>query len=230
MVGVLVLVDEDMAEPPLVERRDVRERAEQVDRLADEVVEVEGVGAREALRILAKDLDEHALGGVAEVRSPRVGLHVLQLVLELGDASGGRAHGEPQGVGVEVLDDPLEERPAVGRVVDGEALREPEILGFASQDSHARGVEGGDPHALGGLADDLVHAFAHLRGRLVREGDREDLARPRLARLEQPGDATREHTRLARAGSGDDEECGAAVFDGDALLWIEAGEQGGFGL
>ena len=43
VVRVLVLVDEDVAEPPLVQRRDLRERAEQVDRLPDQVVEVERV-------------------------------------------------------------------------------------------------------------------------------------------------------------------------------------------
>ena len=44
MVRVLVLVDEDVAEPLAVDVGDVREGAEQVHRLGDEVVEVERVG------------------------------------------------------------------------------------------------------------------------------------------------------------------------------------------
>jgi hypothetical protein len=43
-------------------------------------------------------------------------------------------------------------------------------------------VERRDPHALRDVADEPCDALAHLAGGLVGEGDREDLARPRLAR------------------------------------------------
>ena len=68
VVGVLVLVDEDVPEPAAVDVGDVRERAEEVHGLADEVVEVEGVRPLQRALVVAEHVDEHALGGVAHVR------------------------------------------------------------------------------------------------------------------------------------------------------------------
>jgi len=117
---------------------------------------------------------------------------------------------------------------AVAGVVDGEPAGVPEDLGLAPQDAHARGVERRDPHPLGALrADERADALPHLARRLVREGDREDLARPRLPRLEQARDAVREHTGLARAGSRDDEQGAAAVEHGLPLLRVQPVEQRG---
>ncbi len=225
MVGVLVLVDEDVPESPLVERRDARESPEQVDGLRDEIVEVEGVGTGELARVTAEDLDEDGLCGVGEVGVPRIALDILQLVLGLRDAAGDLAHGEAVGVGVEVLDDALEEGARVGGVVDREAPGVAEALRLSAQDAHARRVEGRDPHALGRLPDERLDAIPHLSGGLVGEGDREDLARPGVARLDEVGDAPREHARLARSCPGDDEKGLSPIDDGLALRRVEALEQ-----
>jgi hypothetical protein len=72
VIRVLVLVDEDVPEAPLVERGDLREGTEEVDRLGDEVVEVERAGIAEATRVLAEDLEEHDLLRVVRVRIARV--------------------------------------------------------------------------------------------------------------------------------------------------------------
>ena len=50
------------------------------------------------------------------------------------------------------------------------------------------------------------HALAHLARGLVGEGDREDLAGPRVAGGEQVGDAPGQHPGLARPGARDDEQ------------------------
>ncbi|MBG9885476.1 hypothetical protein ABE10_02510, partial [Bacillus toyonensis] len=63
-----------------------------------------------------------------------------------------------------LLDQALDERPRIAGVVDREVLGEPELLGLAPQDPHARGVEGGDPHAPRGVAHELADALAHLAG------------------------------------------------------------------
>ena len=228
MVGVLVLVDQDVPEPPLVVRGHLREGAEQVDGLPDQVVEVEGVRSGEVAGVLAENLQEHPLGRVVEVRPARVRLHILQLVLQLGYLAYRLARGEAEAVGVELLDDPLDERLAVAGVVDREALGIAEVLRFAAKDAHAGRVERRDPHALGLATHQLLHAFAHLCCGLVGEGDGEDLARPCLLRFEQARDAAGQHAGLAGARAGDDEQRGAAVFDGDALLRIEAFEEGRF--
>ena len=62
------------------------------------------------------------------------------------------------------------------------------------------------PAGARGRPDEILDAFAHLRGGLVREGDREDLGRLRPDRGEQMGDAAREHARLSGARAGDHEE------------------------
>ena len=67
------------------------------------------------------------------------------------------------------------ETPAVGFVVDGEALAVAEAVRLRAQDPDARRVEGRNPHALRDLAEKLAQPMAHLVGRLVREGDREHL-------------------------------------------------------
>ena len=46
-------------------------------------------------------------------------------------------------------------------------------------------------------ADKHLHPFTHLPRRLVREGDREDLVRPRATRIEQVGDPVRQYASLA---------------------------------
>ncbi len=225
MVGVLVLVDQHVPEPALVERRHLGEGPEQVHRLADQVVEVHRVGAAQARRVAAEDLEEHDLFGVIGVDVARIRLDVGELVLELGDLGAHVAGGEAEGVGIHLLDDPLDERAAVGGVVDGEALRHAHHLGLTTQDAHARGVERRDPHSLGGTADELVDPLAHLGRRLVGEGDGEDLARPRLPALQQPGDAAGEHARLARSGARDDQQGRPAVQHRLALARVEPLEQ-----
>ena len=225
VVGVLVLVDQDVPIPPLVQRGDLREGAEQVHRLSDQVVEVEGVRAGETARVLTEDLQEHPLGRVIEVRPARVGFYVVQLVLEFRDPAGDRTDGEAEGVGSQILDDAFEERTRIGRVVDREAAREPEVLRFAPEDAHAGGVEGRDRHPLSDLAEQGRHALPHLGRCLVRERDGEDLARPRLAGVDQARDPPGEHARLPGAGSGDDQQGGPAVFDGFALLRVQSVEQ-----
>ena len=226
VVGVLVLVHQEVPEPALVERRDLGEGTEQVHGLRNEVVEVERVRAVQLGRVAPEQLEEHDLRRVVRVDLAAVALDVDELVLELRDLARDGAHRETQRVGLHVLHEPLDEGARVGRVVDRETAREAELLGLAAQDAHARRVERRDPHALRGVpADELLDALAHLARRLVRERDGENLARPQLAIADEPGDAPREHARLARASARDDEERLRARLHGRELLRVEALEQ-----
>ncbi len=224
-VGVLVLVDQDVPEAAAVGVGDLRERTEQVDGLPDEVVEVEGVRLLQLALVVGEHLGEDALGRIRHVRLPREGLRVLQLVLQLRDARLDGCRGVAVRVGLVLLDEPLDERARVAGVVDRERLREAELLGLAPQDPHARRVERRDPHASRRVADELLDALAHLPCGLVREGDREDLAGPRLALTQQQGDAAGEHAGLARSRTGDDEQRLTAVGDCFELLRVESREQ-----
>ena len=83
MVGVLVLVDQDVPESAAVVLGDVGEQLQDRDRRRDEVVEVEGVRPAQAALVLAVGLGEHLLHVVG--RAAGVGLVVDELVLEVRD-------------------------------------------------------------------------------------------------------------------------------------------------
>ena len=104
-----------------------------------------------------------------------------------------------------LLDDRLDDAHLVGLVVDREVRLVGKPRRLAAEDAPAGGVEGHHPHALGDVAEDGLEAALHLPGRLVREGDGEDLVRLHAAGRDEMGDAVGEHARLPRAGAGDDE-------------------------
>ena len=225
VVRVLVLVDQDMTEAAVVVLGDGRVIGEQPDRAHDEVVEVQGVGLREAPLVLGvrggDDARDRVVGGgVRELR----GAH--QLVLLVRDPR--RHHFRREALDVDVLrlEDHLDEALGVLRVVDGERGGQPRRGMLGAQDPHARGVEGRHPHPPRVRPDQPADALAHLGGGLVREGDRQDLPGPRPARGQEIRDAVRERARLAGPGARHDEQGPAGVRDGRALLGVESVEQG----
>ena len=73
------------------------------------------------------------------------------------------------------LDHLLHEADLVVGVEDGEVGLEPDQLGMAAQDLDADRVERAEPrHALDGAADQVADALLHLARRLVGEGDGQD--------------------------------------------------------
>ena len=75
-------------------------------------------------------------------------------------------------------------------------------------------------------ADQRGDPGRHLAGRLVGEGDGQDLVRRHVPRGQQVGDPVGEHPGLARARAGHDKQRAALVHDGSALLRIESVEKG----
>ncbi len=225
VVGVLVLVHEDVPEAAAVVVGDIRERLEEVDRGHDDVVEVQGVGLAQPRLVHPVRLGDRLLEAVG--RLVREGLLVDELVLEVGDLGAEGLGREPLGVEVQVPADQGHQALGVGRVVDREGRGEAQLLGLAAQDAHARAVEGGDPHGVRPRADQFLDALLHLARGLVGEGDREDLARVHTARAEQMRDAVRQDAGLAGAGAGDDEQRAAGVDHGGLLLVVEPLQEGG---
>ena len=183
VVRVLILIDEHMPEPALVERRDIRKRAEKVDGLGDDVVEVERIRPAKSGGVPLEYLNEPGLLRIVHIDAAGKGVDVGQLVFELRDATRHPAGGEADRVCAELLDDPFEKGTLVGGVVDGETLLHAHRFSLPAQDARAGGMERRDPHALGRIPDERFHALPHFGGRLVREGDGEDLARPGLTGL-----------------------------------------------
>ncbi len=228
VVGVLVLVDHHVAEPPAVVLGHVGESLQDVNRCHDQVVEVQRVGLAQPLLVHPVGLAQHPLAVGGLLGDPAaVRLLVDQVVLEVGHLRGEAARRVALGVEVELAHDQRHHPLGVGGVVDRERRLEPDRAGLAAQDPHAGRVEGRDPHPVGPRADQADDALAHLARGLVGEGDGEDLAGPHAPGRQQVGDAVGQHPRLARAGAGDDQQRAALVDDRLALLGVEPLEQRG---
>ena len=72
-----------------------------------------------------------------------------------------------------------------------------------------------------GIRDHPLHPLPHFIGRLVRKGDRQDIARIDVPLADQVRDPAGDHPRLAAARAGQDQERPVAVQDSLALGRIE---------
>ena len=229
VVGVLVLVDHDVPEPPAVVLRDLREVLQHRDGLADEVVEVQRVGRTQPPLVLAEDGGDGAgqlVGARLQRRDGALGGD--ELVLEVGDRVGQQARRVPLDVQAHVLADHQQQAARVVGVVDGEVRVQPrQQRGLVAQDAHTGGVERRDPHVAGPRADQGHDPLAHLGGGLVGERDGQDLAGTDVAGGQQVGDPAGQHGGLARAGAGHDEQRRTLVQHRLPLLRVETIEEFG---
>ncbi len=229
VVGVLVLVDQDVPEPPPVVLGDLREGLQHSDRLADQVVEVQRVGRPQPALVFGVHLGDDAGQFLAAPpsRSAAACSRLDQLVLQVGDVVGQQPRRVPLGVEAHVLGDHHQQAPRVVGVVDREVGVQPrQQRRLVAQDPHAGRVERRHPHGpwpLGPTRCD--HALAHLRGGLVGERDGQDLADADVAGGQQVGDAAGQHRRLARARARDDQQRRALVQHRLALLRVEPLEE-----
>jgi len=216
-VGVLVLIDQHMAQRLLPLGAHLGEVAQEAQRHADQVVEIHALVGRQALFVA---LHDHGDAALVVVLGLGEGLGAVEAgVLPGADgplplARGGDVGGAAGGV--------LDDAGHVVGVEDAELGLQAEHGAVFAHHAHAQGVEGADQHVLGRAADQVLRALAHFRGRLVREGDGGDAARLQ-AGLDQPADLHRDHARLARAGAGQHEAGPLRVVDGLELGEVETG-------
>ena len=224
VVGVLVLVDEDVAETGGVALADLGEELQDVDGADEEVVEVHRVHAVQLALVGAVDVGDGLLEEGADHLG--VGVGVAQLVLGVGDLGVDRAGREALGVDAQVVEAALDQPARVGGVVDRELAGVAQPGGLGAEHARAGGVEGHHPHRAHAAAHQQLGAVAHLPRRLVGERDGQDLVGLGGVGGHQVGDAVGEHARLARARAGEDELRPGPVGDGLPLGLVEAAEQG----
>ena len=217
-VGVLVLVDHDEPEALAVAAPARLVGLEQLLRLQQEVVEVEGVGLGQGAPVPVVDLGRELAPG-APAFAPEA-LRRLSPVLRAADVAEGLPGRQQLVVGVEVGEDAADHRQLVGGVVDDEVAG-PLDPALAAQDPRAEGVEGRDPEAAAPGVDQLPDPAAHLLGRLVRERDGEDLVRRGAAVRDQPGGAVRDDPGLPRPRPRDDQERAVGVQHRPLLLGVQ---------
>ena len=229
VIGVLVLVDQDVAEAPPVVLGDLRVALQQRHRLADQVVEVQRVGRPQPALVLGVDLGDdpgEVIGGLVQGGRRPAGSD--QLVLEVGDRVGQQPRRVPLDVDAHIAADHQQQPAGVVGVVDGEVRVQPvQQRGLIAQNPHTGGVKRRHPHIPRPRADQGGHPLAHLRGGLVGERDGQDLPGADVAGRQQVGDAAGQHRRLTRPRTGHDQQRGTLVQDGPVLLGIESVEQSG---
>ena len=136
VVGVLVLVDEDVAVAVGVLLADPVVAAQQGDGAQQQVVEVERAGAAQDLLVLLEAVDELRVA-VAVLRGPQL-LRGEHPVLPLADLPDQAARGQRVLVVVELLYREACGLELVGGVVDGEARRDVDVPAVGAQDGGRR--------------------------------------------------------------------------------------------
>jgi hypothetical protein len=222
VVGVLVLVDEDVPERLLPAGERLRKALEDFDGEHQQVVEVHRVAVVQALLVEGVDLGN---GLVVERRNAaEVLVRADQLVLRVRDLRVDPARDKALRIALEVLEALLDEADLVGLVVDREVRAVAEARRLTAEDAAASGVEGEDPDRAREVPEQALEARAHLLRRLVRERDREDLVRFHAAGRDEVRDAVGKDARLPGAGAGDHEQRPLSGQDGLLLDRIQVGE------
>ncbi len=178
VVGVLVLIDQDVPELTPPQGGHVGKGLEQVDRDHDDVVEVHRPGGDEPALVLSVRFGQRFLS--VSVRARRHGLVVEQLVLERGHLGRHRLRRMVLGVEVKLSADQSHQSLGVGLVVDRKRGWVAESVSLPPQDPNAGRVKGEQPHTARLRPGQRLRSCGHLTRRLVGEGDREYLRRRRI--------------------------------------------------
>ena len=224
-VGVLVFVDQDVAEGPVIALQHLRRLLEQGERVQQQVAEVAGVEGPKPVLVDGVELHGPAAGQVPRLARRDLGgpkapvlpaldrrQHGARRPLLVVDSLGGQ--------------DLLHEPQLVVGVDDGEVGAEPGPLGMRPQHPRRQRVEGAEPPALDRAAEQPGDPVLHLLRRLVGEGDGQDLAGGGPPAAQKPGQARGQHPRLAGAGTRQHQDRAVQGLDRLALGGIERRDQG----
>ena len=221
-VGVLVLVDHDVLELPAVPLAHLLGLLEELDRLEQQIVEIERVALLQRDQVFLVDLRDLL---VAQIPGAAQRLGPLHPVLRLADAREGLSWRHQLVVDPELALGLLDDGDLIGRVVDHEVARQPDVRRFPPQQPRAQGMECRQPHPVRVVAQQRLDPLAHLAGRLVGEGDRQHLIRGRVAVADEIRDAIRDDARLPRTRARENHHGSFGMQDRFTLFGIELVEE-----
>ena len=204
LVRVLVLVDHDVLEAPLILEEDRFILLKKLHGLEQQIVEVHGVVLAQSLVVQIVDLRDHAAVHLVAVDA-LVLLRRAPLFLAVADAAEEIVLVELLRVDVQLFARVLDDRLLVRRIVNGKIPAVADGVGVTSQDSQACRVECQDPH-IDARSDECLHPVAHLLGRLVGEGDRQNVVRVHAHFPDQICDPAGHGAGLAASGSRQNEQ------------------------
>ena len=197
-IGVLIFVDEDVAEPPAVLLEQVIVLLEDLDHVEQEIAEIDRVQRLQPRLVFgvergALPVEGAGIGGGDLVGRQRA---ILPAVDDRGQLPRRPAFLVDPGGADQLFHQP----DLVVGVEDGEIGLQPHELRMAAQKLDADRVKRAEPgHPLDGLPHQLSHAPAHLARGLVGEGDGQDLVRPRRPGGQKMRDPRGQRARLAGA-------------------------------
>ena len=218
-VGVLVLIDQQIADLVLPALTHLLIALEQQGGHHDKVVKIQRVIGHHLAVITLIELghqhlfrpagDTHGAGGQDEVVLPvgdlaDKGRELVLVVVEL------------------VFSQFFQQRQLVGVVEQGEVCLEIQALVLTTNDIETQGMEGGDhqpPRLL--AAQSLADPLLHLPRRLVGKGDRGDVARVIAALLHQIGNLVGDDAGLARSGTRQHQARAGNILDRFVLIGVE---------
>ncbi|MPL84433.1 hypothetical protein SDC9_30398 [bioreactor metagenome] len=224
-VGVLILVDKDIAEPALILRQHIRVGLEDRHHMQQQIAEIDGIQRAQPVLIGGVKL------GAAVVEGRGLGaLHPLgrqRAVLPAVDDARELARRPALLVHVRGEDQLFQQPDLVVGVEDGEVRLQPDEFRMPPQQLDADRVEGAQPrHPLDRTAEQPAHALLHLARGLVGEGHGEDLVRAATARMDQMRDARGQGLGLAGAGARQHQHRAVKRLDRGALRGVQPLEIG----
>ena len=203
-VGVLELVDQDVLIPLLVAVQHLWESVEQLRRLEEQVVEIDGVVPGQQLLVVPVGAGAELLEVAVGVAGHCVG--AAQHALGAGDRAQHRAGRVLFRVDFGQLHRLLDHGGLVAVVIDGVVVGEAEVVAFLPQKAGAEGVEGADGQSVAAVAHQAPQPVAHFAGRLVGEGHGQDAVGAHAAGPHQVSDAVGDDASLAAARPGNDKQ------------------------
>jgi hypothetical protein len=218
-VGVLVLVDQNVAKALLPFREHLFAAPKKAHRFAHQIVEVEG--RKPAQRGAVLRIDDFG-DFVVLVPFPLGQVRFLEELIFGGRDAGDDGAHVVASIGAKRAQDLAHGPRDIALIEDRElAVTQAEDAGLRRQDAHAEAVKRGNDELAGELfADQARDPLFHFGGGLVGERHRQDGARQNAA-LEQARDSHRDHARLAGSGAGQDQHGAVIVLDGFALRGVQ---------
>ena len=193
-VRVLVFVDHHEPELVCVIAAGRLRGLEELDGFQQQVVEVQGVGVLQRLQVSLVDL-----GNLLVAKVPLAAQRVRPFHPVPGVADPRQRHARRD----QLVVDPelalclLDDRDLIGRVVNHEITRQPDLRRFPPQQPRAQRVERGEPDPAGIGSDQPLDPLPHLLRRLVGERHRKDLVGPGVPAPDEIGDPIGDDPRLA---------------------------------
>src|SRR5579863_4154733 len=202
-IGVLILIDQDVAKALVVLPANIVRRIEESRRLEKQIVEVERVRLPQFALVEIEDAGKLGSLGVA-----RVPVHVLgndAAVLRIADAAERAAWRFDLLFEAELFDGGPDRAELLVLRIDGELPGIPEPVDGTAQHADAEGMKGRDERRARtthtAACEQGRDALLHLVGSLVGKGHRQDALGWDLLRLDQVSDAIGDDARLAAARS-----------------------------